>query len=249
VTCAVLIGQSHSAALEQALASECSGVEGLVTYRIGNKGRSAERHTIDDEEAIPIAQSVPVDVPIFLALLGTYHNYLGLLISGRAFEFICEHADEAASGTEYIPHRALASAFESYLRGYSMVDRLLAVAKAPLFLLSAPPPKESNDYILNRLLRQGKRIQYGRSVGEVGIERPEARLKLWKMEVMLTRRWARAKGVEFVDAPSECFNSAGFLARKFYHDDATHANSAYGALVVRQILSITDQMRKMAAHG
>jgi hypothetical protein len=139
--------------------------------------------------------------------------------------------------------------FEGYLRGYSMVDRLLAVAKAPLFVLSAPPPKESNDYILGRLLRQNRRIQYGRSVDEVGIERPDARLKLWKLEVMLTRRWAKAKGVEFVEAPSECFNSAGFLARKFYHDDATHANSAYGALVVRQILSITDQMRTMAANG
>ena len=53
----------------------------------------------------------------------------------------------------------------------------------------------------------------------------------------------------FVPAPAAAFNEDGFLARKYYFDDATHANAAYGALVVEQIKMILWNDMKRAAHG
>src|SRR5947209_18034159 len=83
---------------------------------------------------------------------------------------------------------------------------------------------------LNRFMRQAKRDLYGKDLHEVGLERAESRLKLWALEVSITARWAESEGIGFVLAPAKCFNTDGFLARKYYFEDATHANGLYGAL-------------------
>jgi hypothetical protein len=249
VTKAVVIGQSHVAAIEQTLPAHGAANVGIVIHRIRTSAQSDE-NTITDAQAIPLAAQVPPDVPIFLSLLGTYHNYLGLLRSGVEFDFFTEPSDTPdPDAIERIPHRAIATIFEQHLNSYALVDKLVAIARAPLFLLSPPPPKQRSDFMLDRLLQRNKKIKYGKSVDELGIERSQSRLKLWKLETALTARWGEGKGVGFVPAPSECFNADGFLARKYYFDDATHANAGYGALVLGQMLSISEKMRTKAAHG
>lgn len=88
-----------------------------------------------------------------------------------------------------------------------------------------------------------------RSVTEAGFERAETRLKLWKFEASITERWARSRNMSFVPALAAAFNDDHFLGRKYYYDDATHANAAYGALVVEQLKMILWNNMKQAAHG
>jgi hypothetical protein len=44
-----------------------------------------------------------------------------------------------------------------------------------------------------------------------------------------------------VKVPQRSRNSDGFLARRFYGSDTTHANFEYGMLVLNQVLSIAKQ--------
>jgi hypothetical protein len=129
-----------------------------------------------------------------------------------------------------------------------MVRRIQAAAKSRVALLSTPPPKQSNEFMLQRFMRQKKRTYRGISVEEVGLERPESRLKLWLMETRAMTKWAASEELDFVPAPAGAFDTDGFLHPRFY-SDATHANSQYGALVIDQIRAIVEEAGKIPANA
>lgn len=250
MTPGIVIGQSHSAAIAQALEGDCTQVQTISVHRLAGKNLPDERDGISIEEAISIASSAPSDGALFLAMLGTSHNFLGMLQSGSHFDFQLDPDDQPhREAVTWIPQRALSMAFESNRGQAATIEKIRAASAVPVFLLSSPPPKQSNDYILERFMRQSSRLYYGKSLQEFGIERAESRLKLWSLEARLSAKWAEARSIEFVPAPLKCFNADGFLARKYYSDDATHANLRYGELVVEQICRILEKMRKQAAHG
>ena len=243
-----MIGQSHSAAIADALGEDDSAGSSITIHRLGSKNRPFERGTVSAENAIKLAGSLSPNDAVFLAMLGTFSNYIGMLRSGCDYDFLLAPSDEVEAGpVARIPHRAMTMAFDANRGQGPTIEKIRTASKAPVFLLSSPPPKESNDYILHRLLRQSDRLKYGKSVQEFGIERPQTRRKLWQLETALSATWAQTLDITFVDAPTKCFNSNGFLARKYYYDDATHANARYGALVVQQIREIMQSMSKQAA--
>jgi hypothetical protein len=250
MTRAVVIGQSHSAAIAQALELDRTYAEAVAVHRLGSKNRPYERGVISVEKALSVAAGVPSDGAVFLAMLGTAHVFLGMLRSGPAFDFLDGPDDTVGLDTIVrIPHRAMSMAFDENRGQAPTIEKIRAASAAPVFLLSSPPPKQSNDYILHRFMRQGSRSYYGKRLQEVGIETPESRLKLWKLEARQSAKWADSLGIRFVSAPVKCFNADGFLARKYYYEDATHANARYGALVLEQICEILETLRKKATHG
>lgn len=235
-TRAVIIGESHTNAVAQAIAEDPAAYEGIEVYRLHSPNRPSEPNTVSVPEAVAIIEALPEGGQVFLAMLGTYHNILGLLRAGEDYDFLLDGQDSPdPSATARIPHRAMASAFEQHFAQAGTIKRFRAVAKSAMHVLSSPPPKQSNRYVRHRFMRQTKRAYHGRSVEDVGVERPASRRKLWLMETMAIARWAGAHGMRFVPAPAAAFNGSGFLARKYYFEDATHANARYGALVLQQI--------------
>jgi hypothetical protein len=103
--------------------------------------------------------------------------------------------------------------------------------------------------MLERFMSQKKKSYQGRSVAEIGLERPESRLKLWQLETRSMAAWAASEKIEFVLPPSQAFDADGFLDRRFYSDDATHANAQYGALVIDQVSAILKESTKVSADG
>lgn len=249
MSCAVVIGQSHSAALAHALLTERKDVSGISVYRLEDRKRPYERDVITLDNAVSLVRRLPAETRVFLSTLGTYHNIWGLLRSGPAFDFLLDPADAPDLNAEIrIPHRAIASAFELNLAKPSLVRKIQAVAKSRVYLLSAPPPKQNNDFMLERFMAQKKQSYRGISVSDVGLERPEFRLKLWLMETRATARWAASEDLNFVPAPAEAFDENGFLHPQFY-SDATHANAGYGALVIDQISAIAEEALEAPARG
>jgi hypothetical protein len=246
---AIVIGQSHSAAIANGLSAERPGVEGIAVYRLEDSKRPYERDTVTLREAVERVRELPPDGLVFLSMLGTYHNILGLLRSGEDFDFFLDPDDVPDSAASVrIPHRAIASAFDQHLVKPAAIRKIQSVANSRVFLLSSPPPKQDNAFMLERIMGQKKKVYRGRNVHDVGLERPESRLKLWLLETQAMARWAASEGLHFVPAPLEAFDSAGFLDPKFYSGDATHANALYGALVIDQICSILGDT-KVSAHG
>ena len=246
---AVVIGQSHSAALAQALLTERKEVSGISVHRLEDRKRPYEREVITLDDAVSLVRRLPAETRVFLSTLGTYHNIWGLLRSGPAFDFLLDPCDAPDPNAEIqVPHRAIASAFDQHLAKPSLVRKIQAAAKSRVYLLSAPPPKQNNAFMLERFMAQKKQSYRGISVGDVGLERPETRLKLWLMETRATARWAASENLYFVPAPTEAFDDKGFLHPQFY-SDATHANAGYGALVIDQISAITEEALEVPARG
>jgi hypothetical protein len=55
--------------------------------------------------------------------------------------------------------------------------------------------------------------------------------------------------MHFVPPPQAAFDDQGFLREDLYQNDATHANSRYGTLIVEQISRILMQERQEAVNG
>ncbi len=238
MTRAVVIGQSHCNAIAEALAGDCGKDHGIRVHRIGDPSFGPDGESFTFGGGIPMVAALPAGTPVFLSMLGAYHNTLALLESGPRFDFLLR-ADDIAEPlpTARVPNRAIASAFEEVFGETTKIHKMKAVSKAPVYMLSTPPPKRSNEFIMSRLIAQKKKVYRGRNVLEVGVERPEIRLKFWRLEALLLASWAERGGMHFIPAPAEAADEDGFLDERFY-DDATHANAQYGALVVEQIKAI-----------
>lgn len=246
MTRAVVIGRSHTNAVAQALTAQEADA-GIEVYLLESPNRISRSSTITIDEAKEIARSMPAEAPLLIAMLGTYHNIVGLLRAEPEYDFLLntEDAPEPAVQSR-IPHRAMAASFEDHLKRAGSVRDLKAVTKSPVYILGTPPPKQDNEFLLDKFMRQ-KRPEYrGRSVADIGIERATTRLKLWKMETELTAKWAASYGIGYLGPPAESVDSVGFLRRDYYNDDATHANAGYGALVIQQILELIETQRAVA---
>ena len=249
MTSAIVIGQSHCVAIQEALSRTSSTSADISVYRLESKNRPYETDTVTAAEAVAIVEGSPPDSRLFLSTYGTYHNIWGLLRSGPDFDFLLDpHDAPDPAGAVHIPHRAVASAFEAHLAKPSFIRKMQKAAKAPVYLLSTPPPKGDNEFMLERLMSQKKKSYRGRAVEDIGIERPLARLKLWQMEMQAIDRWASAEGMQFIPAPVAALDGSGFLDKAFY-SDATHANERYGALVVDQIRAVLSAGSGLQAYG
>ena len=249
MTGAVVIGRSHSAAIAEALATVRQSVTGVTVHRLHDENRPYLQNTITPEEAVDMVAALPPGTRVFLSTLGTYHNILGLLRSGPTFDVLLDGEERPDPAAEVqIPSRALEVAFQQHLKTSAFIRKIRSASHSKVVLLSTPPPKQCNDFLLDRFLEQKKQLYRGRSVEEIGIERPESRLKLWQMETRALERWAPTQRLKFLAAPPEAFDENGFLKPRFY-SDATHANAEYGALVVDQICRIVERTRSRVANG
>lgn len=247
---ALVVGESHSHAIAEAVAADPVRYRGIKVRRLTRK-RGFNQDSTPLEEAVRMAGALRPEVPLFLSMLGTYANILGLLSAGADYDFALTPADASESDhrpVALLPHRAVSGAFSEHIGNAHSLKKIRYATRSSVFLLSPPPPKQSNDYIMQKFMLQQNRRYRGRHVS-VGVTRPELRLKLWKLEVELLKELAEREGMEFVPAPSEALNEDGFLARKYYAQDATHANSRYGSLVAEQICQLHRRVRKELASG
>jgi hypothetical protein len=63
------------------------------------------------------------------------------------------------------------------------------------------------------------------------------RYKLWRAQSSLLRAFCAELGIVFVPAPIGAQDAEGLLSEPYWGDDATHANAAYGELVLDEIAS------------
>src|SRR5262249_38654735 len=135
--------------------------------------------------------------------------------------------------------------FKSRMQAAERFKRLRTATTCRVCHLSTPPPKGDNAYVESRI-----RDRYrDRSVAEAGINAPGLRLRLWQIEMRALRAICIEQGVEFLEAPREALTTDGFLHPRYYADDVTHANEAYGELVVRQIEAVLKHINADTERG
>jgi len=248
VTQAIVLGHSHSHAFAEAKAQLPGRWPTISVHRLEDK--RAKEGALPIPAAVALLRDQPANTHTFFAVMGTHHNLLGLLRSGEAFDVLMGAGDKPdGQAKALVPQRALRAAIGEQFDQSAKMRKLIGAAQGSVWLVSSPPPKRSNDFVLERFLRQKKQVYRGKSVEQFGIERPETRLKLWLLETQLMAEWAESLGAEFLPPPAEASDDDGFLAENYYSDDVTHANAAYGALVLDQVGAILERTSKQVSHG
>jgi hypothetical protein len=113
---------------------------------------------------------------------------------------------------------------------------LTSATKARLVVAGSPPPK-GDEAELKRLVQsewyyhdQASRL--GLRLEDVRLTPGPIRLKLWRVTQDLIAEAARRHGCEFFPVPEAAIDEGGFLKRELWAEDATHANAAYGRIML-----------------
>lgn len=241
MTRALIIGNSHVECLRAAKAKRPDLFADVEIYRLATGKADAQRDTmVTFNGAVGLIESVGQKAPVFIQSGGTWHNTVGLVQLASQFYFLETQAAAAEAGT-LIPRRMVEQWFATEVERMSSVKRLTDAAGAGKFLLATPPPKQSNNFLEHARARRRDGGSRGLRVEAERFTEPATRLKLWELEQQLVRNWATRHQIEYVEVPQRSRNGDGFLGRRFYGSDATHANFEYGMLVLNQVLSIAKQ--------
>ena len=247
---AVIFGESHTVCLAQALPAGLERLGGISIHRFAGKRSFAGDGAISMNEAVALIEHLPPTVPVFLSIMGGYHNLMGLVRQEPNFDFVLK-PDAAMADLDFatvVPCRAIADALDFYIQPSSKYLPIRKAASGPVYLIGTPPPKEQDDFILGRFAQANKQNYRGQNVLEIGLNSARLRLKFWELERERSEHWARAHDIAYLGPPPEAFDANSFLAERYY-EDATHANKDYGALVLEQILAIATNIHEDAAHG
>jgi hypothetical protein len=175
---------------------------------------------------------------------GNEHNALYFFRPTPEFDFVSRHVPQLKEDAQIVPQAAIADRFrktslnplETWLR------RLREAAPRKLALIGGPAPKRDNARL--RALLAGERFyaeqieRLGATPETVAITDSFVRLKLWRLLQNLGEETARKYGAVYIGAPQETMDGDGFLKEDYWSRDITHANPAYGRVMLAKTLAV-----------
>ena len=181
-------------------------------------------------------RDISKDLPFFAMFGGNYHNVFGLTEHPVPFDFVLPSRERlgAEPGRTLVPYHILRARFENELaaRVLRMTKNYCALFTGAVHCVLPPPPIPDNQFVLDHA------GPYFRSTIARGVSPPGIRIKLYDLCCQVCSDFYRAEGITVVPPPKEAVDEEGFLERRYWRNDATHANAAYGELVLRQIDSL-----------
>lgn len=239
-----IFGDSHTHALSQASQDPvfASGDVEFDIHWLLKEKNGGVRGDMNMDAALSVIDTLGARDMVVLSFVGTAHNIFGLLKHEKPF-WVVDGGEEDGLDPELgelVPMHAMWDMVESLCTNNKQVARIKERSKVPVFHLMTPPPKSNNEFIASKV-----KSYRGRLASDVGITPPELRFRLWKLEMRVLERFCAELGIALVPPPIESLTQEGFLSEEYYADDATHANRAYGALVLRQLHDIAfDRLTK-----
>jgi len=239
----LILGDSNTRAMKRALETRTTRTSGQehvqfdIHWLLTKKGDRV-RGELSMENALERASSLQLSDIIAIQLARTLHNIVGLLQHEQPYDIFVP-GDETmtiSEGMSVVPENALWDMFVSLAKDNKRVQQIRKAASCAVYHLATPPPKQDNKFIMDRAARYRER-----RVDAMGVAPAPLRLRLWKLEMRVLRYLCGEWGVEFVSAPQEALCPQGYLSPEYYADDATHANAAYGELVLKQLERIALQ--------
>lgn len=234
---ALVIGNSHTASMTNALRDNEN--QSIDIYWLKNN-KPPDRGNIELDDAIKLIKALGRDDFLFVSLIGTYHNIMGLIKHPIPFDFYesSPSADRPRSDYCLIPHNVMRSEMDRMLEGSGTVKALAKAAVCATYIISPPPPKGNHEFIFART-----RAYRGTVLDSASINDAAIRAKMWRLEMDCMADWATSNSMRFLPAPAESLSGEGYLTEEYYGADVTHANDAYGALVLDQIAAIASGVR------
>lgn len=234
----VIAGDSHSDAVKRALTLIKQTLSSDVSvYRLSKIKDGQPFGDIPLHDVSSIAKTMLEDDIVVSMIGGNQHQILGLVQHPRPFDFFMPGSDlPVDQSCEIIPYHAVRDIFAAGLRSGDGVKlrTLREAATCRMVHMTPPPPKEDAEHILRRFESHFAKA----GLSERGVSTPTLRLKLWIVQVDVLKDLCTELGVELLPPPPGTLTDLGFLEPKYYANDATHANTDYGLMILRQLDSL-----------
>lgn len=232
----LLFGDSHAYAIQRAIEKRQGKGRPvpLTAHRLAKMKNGKQQGDTSFEDFLDMIRALgPHDI-VLSTIGGNQHAVFSTIQHPQRFDFFDPNGVIAVEETaEIIPYRTLAGVFEKGIRGRDgkSLAALRKATTARLIHIVSPPPKKDNAFI--EQFHESHFASEG--ITASGVSSPGLRLKFWELQTRLLQQLCDELGIEVMLPPAEALDSKGFLATDYYANDATHANHAYGELVLREI--------------
>ena len=235
----VVFGNSHTEAIASAARE---GVHFNGVSKIDLLWLKTARHgTVELEDALDVMRGLAPEDVLAITYLGTMHNRYGLFEHERPIGIMRHVGGDHDGGRELIPTALLRQHFAQCISEERIIIRIVKIAGCQIVHFPPPPPKRNLTSATKQSLRADGALV------TLKFAQPALRLAIREIELEAVGGYLKQLGVSALPAPVEALDEEGFLKVSHAASDATHANAAYGNLVLHQIL---DVIRKgTAAEG
>jgi len=240
----LLFGDSHSDAVKRAVERRISlklPIPLQVHRLLKTHWKSGQviGDTSFDEFLEKIRGLSPDDIVLSM-IGGNQHAVFSTVQHPVAFDFLEPVAESMVEpGVEIIPYRVISKLFGAGLQRGDMqaIEAIRRATSARVVHIIPPPPKADSDFIS----RFHETVFAREGIDAQGVSPPSLRMKFWNLQTRLLQKLCKNIGVETLMPPHAGVEDGGFLARKYYAKDATHANAQYGELILREIDKLTQK--------
>jgi hypothetical protein len=231
----MLFGDSHAYAMQRAIERrEAKGRRvPVAAHRLLKLKNGKEVGDTSFEDFLVMVGKLSPDDVVLSAIGGNQHAVYSTIQHPDPFSFF-EPGSSAPieSDVGVIPYRVLEANFAKGIRNGDGISlkALRDATRARVVHLLAPPPKRDNDHIL----RHHESRFATENIAGLGVSSPQLRMKFWNLQRRILEEFCQEIGIEVLGPPAGTLDEDGYLAAEFYASDATHANVAYGELVLAQ---------------
>jgi len=181
---------------------------------------------------------------VALMWLGNQMSVRALLLNGPPFDVILPNEDEhdVDPSLQLIPYSVVRSSVAARLEKDPALLPILDTLRdrEVRVCLLGPPPPLPEPAARERLAQSPHFVavmeQLNLNPTDARIVADPVRNRLRSVMLDTYASFAASHGADFLPPPREATDPAGMLAAPYWTDDATHGNSAYGALYMRSIL-------------
>lgn len=179
---------------------------------------------------------------IGFAWRGNEHNALYFFRASPEFDFVSRHVPGLKQDAQIVPQAAIAARFRN--TSFDILEiwlhKFREAGARKLALIGGPAPKRDGPELRARLAAEPFYAQQAEKLGAtpqtVALTDGFVRLKLWRLLQDLGAQTAKKFGAVYVAAPEQTLDGDGFLKEEFWSRDVTHANRAYGRLMLAKTL-------------
>lgn len=174
---------------------------------------------------------------VCLCIGGNTHNLIGLLENPVPFsvgEEISGSVPAPDKNRVFIPHALMRDYFDININKNLISNIYGLFPNAVKMYLNPPPPIPDFEHIKQYPGVFKDKISYGASPKELRIE-------LYNIQSNALRSVAKQERAIFVEVESSVINDEGFLLPAYFNQDATHGNTAYGDIMLNQIINLAEK--------
>jgi hypothetical protein len=236
----VILGDSHinaprlAAKYRKGRGENCS----FEFLRLLRKRGEIERGEVPLRKAINLVTNLRASDLVISMVGGNQHAVYSTVQHDIPFDFhLPDGVPTEPDDKEIIPFRMINEVFRKGIHeGHdgTVISSVRNATHARLIHMLPPPPKRDNVHIAQYHEPHFAKV----GIGDRGVAPPDLRLKFWKMQADILAEFCSEQSVELLWPLPETLDEDGFLLKEFYSSDATHANAAYGELMLQRFENI-----------